>query len=124
MSMSRRRRWWTGGCSSSRVRHCAIRLWDESACVAEKWLQGRDPSPSAGPRREEETAILLAAIDDLPEPHREIVLLLKLEGLTTREAAERLDMSRTAVALRAGEAIRRLREVMGPTFGEDNDDER
>jgi RNA polymerase sigma-70 factor (ECF subfamily) len=52
---------------------------------------------------------LLARLDALPEHYREVVLLAKLEGLTTAEAAARLGKTREQTALLLHRALAAVR---------------
>ena len=51
---------------------------------------------------------LLARLDALPEDYRRVLVLAKIEGLTTAEMAERLGKSREAVALLVYRALKRF----------------
>jgi RNA polymerase sigma-70 factor (ECF subfamily) len=55
--------------------------------------------------------MLLKKMDELPEAHREVILLAKFEGLSTQEISERLGMSREAVAVLLHRALKRFREI-------------
>lgn len=52
---------------------------------------------------------VLKAIQDLPEKQREIVRLLKIDGLSVKEAASVLDMSETALKVAAHRAYKKIR---------------
>jgi len=54
---------------------------------------------------------LLERLNVLPDDYREVILLAKVEGLTTAEMAERLGKSREAVAVLLHRAIQRFREI-------------
>jgi len=54
---------------------------------------------------------LLEHLDSLPANYRQVVLMTKVEGLSTQETAERLGKSRESVALLLHRALRRLREM-------------
>lgn len=56
---------------------------------------------------------LQRALARLPEPQREAVLLLKVEGLSVAEAARRIGVSPGAVKLRAHRGYRALRGSLG-----------
>jgi len=56
---------------------------------------------------------LRRAPETLPDAQREAVLLLKVEGLSVLEAAERLGVTSGAVKLRAHRGYRALRTVLG-----------
>ena len=80
--------------------------------------EGADPADSKTPSRlltrNESLQQLLKRIDELPEPYREVILLTKMEGLTTEEVAGRLGRSRAAVALLLHRALKQLRQNLDP----------
>ena len=57
-----------------------------------------------------------AAIDDLPETHRRVLLLRDIEELSTEEAAEVLDISPGAVKVRLHRARAALKKLLEPTY--------
>jgi RNA polymerase sigma-70 factor (ECF subfamily) len=69
-------------------------------------------TPSRVFARAERLEALLRKMDELPEQYREVLLLSKIEGLTTEEISERLQKPREAVSLLVFRAVRRLRELM------------
>ena len=79
---------------------------------------GPEPADSLSPSRlmaqREEVDLLLEKLNALPEQYREVILLAKIEGLSTQEMAERLGKSREAVALLLHRAIQRFREMQSP----------
>ena len=80
---------------------------------------GPDPADTKTPSRlfaqQEAVARLLARLDALPEDYREVLILAKIEGLTTAEMAERLGKTREAVALLVFRALKRFREIARET---------
>jgi len=68
-------------------------------------------TPSRIVSEDERVQALLKLFDALPEDYRQVILLAKIEGLSTQEIAERLGKSRQAVALLLHRAIKRLREL-------------
>jgi RNA polymerase sigma factor (sigma-70 family) len=54
---------------------------------------------------------LLGRLDALPPAYREVILLARMEGLSTGEVAERMGKSREAVSLLLHRALARLREL-------------
>ncbi len=79
--------------------------------------RGPEPLNSETPSRllaqDEELRALLRELDRLPDRYREVILLAKLEGLSTEEISERIGKSRAAVALLLHRAIKRFRQVRG-----------
>lgn len=75
-----------------------------------------NPSPSAGIERRELLATVRAAIAQLPESYRVVLLLRDVEGLDTAAAAEALDMTENAVKTRLHRARQALRTLLGPAL--------
>lgn len=74
--------------------------------------QGERPDDTA--RRAEERGRITTALAALSEPHRNIIMLSDLEGLSYREIAEVLDIPMGTVMSRLHNARKRLRDVLGP----------
>ena len=76
---------------------------------------GPEPMDSATPSRllaEKETVqALIRKLDQLPEDHRRVILLAKVEGLSNAELAEQLGRTREAAALLLHRAIKRFRTL-------------
>ena len=74
---------------------------------------GPEPADSQTPSRlfaqQEAVARLLDQLGALPEDYRNVILMAKIEGLSTVEMAERLGKSREAVALLVYRAVKRFR---------------
>jgi len=68
-------------------------------------------TPSRILARKERLQQVLKRLDTLPEDYRRVILLAKIEGLTTGEIAERLGKSRENVAVLLHRAIQSLREL-------------
>jgi RNA polymerase sigma-70 factor (ECF subfamily) len=76
-------------------------------------VPGNAPSPALSAERSEMRDRLLAALAQLPEERREIVLLHDLEGWTHEEIAARLEMPAGTVRSHLHHARRALREILG-----------
>ena len=76
---------------------------------------GPDPADSKTPSRlyaaQEAIEKLVQKLDALTEDYRQVILLAKLEGLTTQEVAEQMGKSREAVALLLHRALQRFRQL-------------
>jgi RNA polymerase sigma-70 factor, ECF subfamily len=76
---------------------------------------GPEPVDSKTPSRvlaeEEGVRGLLDKLNSLPEDYRLAILLMKVEGLSTSEAAERLGKSNEATALLLHRALKRFRSL-------------
>ena len=80
-------------------------------------LDEREPSPGPSPatelERQELRQRLLAALAEIPERHREVILLHDLEGWKHREIGERLGLPEGTVRSHLHHARRRLRRILG-----------
>jgi len=76
---------------------------------------GPDPIDSRTPSRllveQEAFEALIKKLNALPEQYRQVILLAKIEGLSTKEMADRLGKPRETVALLLHRAIQRLRAL-------------
>ena len=72
------------------------------------------PSPEEHAGQHELTAALTAALDQIPETYREVLLLRDMEGLSASEAAEALGVSVDALKSRLHRARQALREALHP----------
>lgn len=70
-------------------------------------------TPAAAVTMQELTQKFEAAIDQLEEQDREIVLMRHFEQLTNQESAQALGLSQPAASMRYRRAMRRLRELLG-----------
>jgi RNA polymerase sigma-70 factor (ECF subfamily) len=81
---------------------------------SESTPEGLEPVDSKTPSRllaqDENLRLVLKELDELPDDYREVILLTKLEGLSTQEVAEKMGKSREAVALLLHRAIKRFRQ--------------
>jgi RNA polymerase sigma-70 factor (ECF subfamily) len=74
-------------------------------------------NPEDSYARKERTQILARTITKLPNELRDVCLLRNVIGLSTREAAARLEISSIAVRLRLFRAHRRLKDSVRLAFG-------
>jgi RNA polymerase sigma-70 factor (ECF subfamily) len=72
-------------------------------------------SPSRAARQEERFDRLQAAVDSLSPEHREVILLVRVEGLPVKEVAKRTKRTPHAVSNLLLRASHRLKEIMGET---------
>jgi RNA polymerase sigma-70 factor (ECF subfamily) len=70
------------------------------------------PSPAADAERGDATGRLLAAMRELPEERREVLLLHDLEGWTHREIAERMGLPPGTVRSHLHHARQRIRTLL------------
>lgn len=80
--------------------------------------QGAEPADTQSPSRvmaqRLDVESLLEKLNVLPGQYREIILLAKIEGLSTQEMADRLGKSREAVALLLHRAVQSFRKIQKP----------
>jgi len=65
---------------------------------------------------DEQTAKIQEALDQLPPKCREVFLLVKMQGLSYKQAAETLDISVKTIENQMGKAIKILREHVRPVI--------
>jgi RNA polymerase sigma-70 factor (ECF subfamily) len=98
-------------------RHAAemLRFRSESNPAGPEPVDSKTPSrvlaQAEGVRR------LLDQLNSLPEGYRQAILLIKVEGLSTSEAAERMGKSNEATALLLHRALKRFRSLQHPPAG-------
>jgi RNA polymerase sigma-70 factor (ECF subfamily) len=71
------------------------------------------PAPERDERESALSRGLERALSNLPRTQREAVVMLKVEGLTVAEAAERAGVTAGALKLRAHRGYRALRDLLG-----------
>jgi RNA polymerase sigma-70 factor (ECF subfamily) len=69
----------------------------------------RPEQPDEALTRSERTRIVRAAIDRLDEKHRSVVVLRLIEGLSTRETSQALDLPQGTVLSRLSRALEKLK---------------
>jgi RNA polymerase sigma-70 factor (ECF subfamily) len=108
--------------ASDRVRRRAARgrAFGTERVDEEQWdheLIDPGEAPDARAARAETRRQITRALDALPEPHRAIIMLSDLEGLSYREIAEVLGIPMGTVMSRLHHARKRLRATLGPLLG-------
>jgi len=68
-------------------------------------------TPSRLLREKEGVESLLGRLNELPEDYRQVIVMAKIEGLSTQEMSERLKRSPEAVAVLLHRAIQRFRQL-------------
>jgi RNA polymerase sigma-70 factor (ECF subfamily) len=98
-------------------RHAAemLRFRSESNPSGPEPVDSRTPSRALA--EEEGLQGLIAKLNSLPENYRQAILLMKVEGLSTQEAAARLGKSNEATALLLHRALKRFRSLESPQGG-------
>jgi RNA polymerase sigma-70 factor (ECF subfamily) len=72
----------------------------------------RELTPATAATRKELAARFQAAVDELDETDREVILMRHFEQLSNQEVAQALELSEPAAGMRYLRAIRRLRAVL------------
>ncbi len=80
--------------------------------LAEGAFMARTPSPAEANAGTEMERRIHAAMAALPEPQREVLLLVAMEGLEPQEAAEILGIAPEAARQRLARARKNLKEVL------------
>jgi RNA polymerase sigma factor (sigma-70 family) len=75
-------------------------------------LADRRSGPVTAADRKDRLVLLERALQRLSDPHREVILLSRIEGLSAKEIAERLDRTENAVHLLLGRALKRLAQEL------------
>ncbi len=88
---------------------------DHSSLDLAAQLRDSAPTPAAEALRHELMTRFRAALDQLDEHDREILLMRHFEHLSNSEAARALGLSDPAAGMRHLRALRRLRAVLGET---------
>ncbi len=99
--------------SVDRERSFAAPTPDHSTIELVAQLCDRELTPAAAATMQELSRKFAAAIEDLDEQDREVVLMRHFEGLSNQEAAVALELSQPAASMRYLSAMRRLREMLG-----------
>ena len=105
--------------STTREQRDDMALPDESAMALANRLLASGSSPSKQAMREELRCRVQAALAQLAERDREVLVMRYLEQLSTREIAAVLGIAEGAVKTRHLRALRRLRGLLGDELGED-----
>jgi len=91
-------------------------VFNDDGHFAERFESGSEPADVRLSRIEEQAAVR-AAIDELPEHYRTVLLLRDIEGVDTREVADQLGITANAVKLRLHRARQALRTLLAPRLG-------
>jgi RNA polymerase sigma-70 factor (ECF subfamily) len=88
------------------------KILDESAATLLKGLQDDQSSPSEQSARHEQELRLAAALAQLPEDQRDVVILHKLTNASVAEIASQLKRSQKAVAELLRRGMQKLGEIL------------
>ena len=95
----------------SKVRSLEAQV-SESFSRADAWLLASQTSPSQHVAHKEDLLRLAEALEQLPEPQQEAVVLHHLQGLSLAEVARKLERSESAVAGLLYRGLKRLHELL------------
>ena len=104
--------------SSRRRRRTHVSIDDEKS-LAGSSLRGDDPPPAAAPQLDEAVALVRAAIEELPEPFKTILVLREYGDLSYEQLAEVLSLPKGTVESRLFRARMRLRDWLVAKLGEE-----
>lgn len=88
---------------------------DQSSVDLAAQLCDRNTTPGAAATMQELHVRFQAAIEELEEQDREVVIMRHFEQLSNQDVAAALDLTPAAASMRYLRAIRRLRTLLGPT---------
>lgn len=97
-------------------------LADHSSYELAGQLVDPELTPASEAIRREMQRRLDAAITELDEDDREIILMRHREQLSNQDVARELDLSEAAASMRYLRAVRRLREMLIPSVESDDDE--
>jgi RNA polymerase sigma-70 factor (ECF subfamily) len=86
---------------------------DDSSRVLNRGLLAPSSSPSSRAARREQGVLLAAALEQLPEAYREVIILRHLEGLGFPDVARRMSRSLDSVKNLWARALGQLRRSLG-----------
>jgi RNA polymerase sigma-70 factor (ECF subfamily) len=86
---------------------------DQSSHILDGALVANLTPPSQQAARREQAVLLADALQELPDDHREVIILRHLEGLTFPEVAVRMGRSLDVVKKLWPRALARLRRILG-----------
>ena len=84
----------------------------EQAMKTELPLADRRTGPVTSADRKDRLALLEEAMQRLSDHHREVIILMKIEGLSAREVGDKMERSENAVHLLLSRALKRLAEEL------------
>ena len=84
----------------------------EHALQTDLPLADRRTGPVTSADRKDRLALLEDAMQRLSTHHREVIILMKIEGLSAREVGDKMDRTENAVHLLLSRALKRLAEEL------------
>ena len=77
-------------------------------------LPGEGPSPESATDARRRLDRLRAAVEELPQRTRQVFVLARIEGLTHREVADRLEISESSVQKHLAKALQHVMQRLRP----------
>lgn len=106
---------WLCGIAKHVILEAASRCRRDNPVALDFEVDDQAPSPSHAARREERFDRLQQALDSLSPEYREVVLLVRVDGLPVREVAKKLNRTPHAVSNLLLRATRKLKDLLGNT---------
>lgn len=92
--------------------HSLEQAAEESSCRLQAFLAAEQPTPSEQAAQKEQVMRLAAALAQVPEPQREVVVQRHLEGRPLAEIARQLGRSEAAIVGLLQRGLKTLRELL------------
>lgn len=89
-----------------------LRLPEESSLALGRRLLAGGPTPSRVVEREELRRQVTAALRQLHDRDREVLVMRHFEGMNNAQVAEALEISPSAATMRHGRALKRLKDIL------------
>jgi RNA polymerase sigma-70 factor (ECF subfamily) len=106
---------WLGGIAENVILQVARRRARERGTPLHEDVPVEQVSASRALAREERFRRLEESLDDLTSEHREVIMLVRVEGLPLAEAAQRMNRSPDAVKKLLYRALKKLKAAFGDT---------
>jgi RNA polymerase sigma-70 factor (ECF subfamily) len=107
------RRQLAGKRDAAREESLGVAAGDDSFERPDREAVDAELTPAAAALKREFQARFAAALDELPDDAREIIVMRHVEQLTNSQAAEVLGLSEPAAGMRYLRALRQLKEILG-----------
>jgi RNA polymerase sigma-70 factor (ECF subfamily) len=86
---------------------------ERDSVMMEQLAVGKEPGPESIAEEAEQTLLLAAALQELPEDYRNVLTLRHIDGLTHEEIAKRMDRSSAATRMLWVRALEALKKGYG-----------
>ena len=106
---------WLGAIAENVILNATKRLSRHRALRLDRSVAGDEKSPSKELRRGERFDRLEASLEQVSPDHREVILLARIEGLSIKEIARRMNRSESAIKSLLLRALKSLRQSFGDT---------